>query len=114
MDRAASSEHGLELAARHSYDAILCDLNLESGSGLALFPGFDLHDRICEKAEGCSGTRPLFIFMSGDLVETAVGEHAGGNANRFLQKPFRMADLLALLEEVPAADSVLQPKNSST
>ena len=52
--------------------------------------------------------------MSGDLVDAAVGEQAGRNGNRFLQKPFRMADLLAMLEEVPAPDPVLQPKNSST
>ncbi len=33
VDVAASSEEGLDLAGRHSYDVILCDLNLESESG---------------------------------------------------------------------------------
>ena len=35
VDCAASSEEALELAARHSYDTILCDLNLESAVRLA-------------------------------------------------------------------------------
>ena len=47
VDCAASSEQALELVARHSYDAILCDLHLESESGLAV-SGFELHGRVCE------------------------------------------------------------------
>jgi PAS domain S-box-containing protein len=110
VDRAASSEHALQLAGRNSYDVILCDLNLESEAGQAV-SGFDLRDRICEIVETRSGTLPLFIFMTGDLVEAAIGEQAGREGNRFLQKPFRMAELLALLNESPAPETVLQRKN---
>jgi two-component system cell cycle sensor histidine kinase/response regulator CckA len=112
VDRAASSELALELANRNSYDVILCDLNLESKSGKVV-SGFDLHDLIMEKLAARSGSRPIFIFMTGDLVDAAVGEQAGREGNRFLQKPFRIAELLSLVSELPAP-AVLQPKDSSS
>ena len=111
VDRAASSEKALELVDRNSYDVILCDLNLESGSGKVI-SGFDLHDRILARVEARTGPRPFFIFMTGDLVDAAVGEQAGREGNRFLQKPFRITELLALLNELPSP-AVLQPKNST-
>jgi len=112
VDRAATSERALEFARANSYDVVLCDLNLESSSGKVV-SGFDLHDRILEKVEANHGTRPQFIFMTGDLVAAAVGEQAGREGNRFLQKPFRITELLALLNETPSP-AVLQPKNSSS
>jgi PAS domain S-box-containing protein len=113
VDQAASSERALELANGNSYDVILCDLNLGSGSGKVV-SGFDLHDRILEKLAARTGPRPFFIFMTGDLVDAAVGEQAGREGNHFLQKPFRIADLLALLNELPSPAAVFQPKNSSS
>jgi CheY-like chemotaxis protein len=112
VDRAASSERALELTNRNSYDVILCDLNLESGSGKVV-SGFDLHDHILEKLATRSARRPFFIFMTGDLIDAAVGEQAGREGNRFLQKPFRITELLALLNELPSP-AVLEPKNSSS
>jgi PAS domain S-box-containing protein len=112
VDRAASSKQALELANRNSYDVILCDLNLESGSGKVV-SGFDLHDQILENLADRSGARPFFIFMTGDLVSAAVGEHVGREGNRFLQKPFRMAELLSSLNDL-FSPAVLQPKNSSS
>ncbi len=112
VDRAASSEEALELANRNLYDVILCDLNLESVSG-SVVSGFDLHDRIVEKISGRSTPRPIFIFMTGDLIEAAIGEQAGREGNRFLQKPFRITELLSLLSELPSP-AILQPKDSSS
>jgi CheY-like chemotaxis protein len=111
VERAGSGEQALELANRNSYDVILCDLNLESGTGKPT-SGFDLHDRILENLAARSGPRPFFIFMTGDLVDAAVGEQANRQGNRFLQKPFRITELLALLNELPSPN-MLQPKNSS-
>ncbi len=113
VDCAASSEEALELAARHTYDTILCDLNLESQSGLPI-SGFDLHDRIMENLASRSAAKPAFIFMTGDLVDSVIGEQAGRRGNRFLQKPFRISELLSLLSELPAPATVLQPKNSAS
>jgi two-component system NtrC family sensor kinase len=112
VDCAASSERALELVDGNLYDVILCDLNLESGTGKVV-SGFDLHDRILERVESRSGPRPFFIFMTGDLVDAAVGEQAGREGNRFLQKPFRITELLAILNELPSP-GVLQPKNSAS
>jgi PAS domain S-box-containing protein len=112
VDRAASSKRALELTNRNSYDVILCDLNLESGSGKVV-SGFDLHDRILQKLAKQSAARPAFIFMTGDLVESAVGEQAGREGNRFLQKPFRITELLSILNDLPSA-AILEPKNSSS
>jgi PAS domain S-box-containing protein len=111
VDRADSGEQALDLATRNSYDVILCDLNLESGSG-KLVSGFDLHDRILENLASRSAPRPFFIFMTGDLVDAAVGEHANRKGNRFLQKPFRITELLALLNELPSP-ALVQPKSTS-
>jgi CheY-like chemotaxis protein len=113
VDGASSSEAALELAARNSYDAILCDLNLATAVGLTI-SGFDLHDRICETIKAHSGNRPLFIFISGELLDAAVSEQITRQGNRFLQKPFRMADLQALLIEALSPVAVLEPKNSSS
>jgi len=112
VDCASSSEHALELSKRNLYDVVLCDLNLECTSG-KVASGFDLHDRIMEASAIRRGAQPMFIFMTGDLVDAAIGEHTGHENNRFLQKPFRIADLLELLNELPAP-VVLQPKNSSS
>ena len=112
VDRASSSEQALELAVRNLYDVILCDLNLESVSG-AVVSGFDLHDQILSQPPGGSGSRPLFIFMTGDLVDAAISEQAGREGNRFLQKPFRIAELLALLSDLPSL-AALEPRDSSS
>ena len=101
VDRASSSEPALELARRNNYDVILCDLNLESDAG-AVVSGFDLYDEIAKELESRSAPRPIFIFMTGDLVDAAVGEQAGRKGSRFLQKPFRIAELVSLLNEIPA------------
>jgi PAS domain S-box-containing protein len=104
VDRASSSEHALALAGRNAYDVILCDLNLESVSGKSV-SGFDLHDQIVTNFSR-SAARPLFIFMTGDLVDATISEQAGRAGNRFLQKPFRMAELLALLNDLPSPAAV--------
>ncbi len=111
VDRASSSEPALELARRNNYDVILCDLNLESDGG-AVVSGFDLHDEIIKKLESRSAPRPVFVFMTGDLVDAAVGEQAGHKGSRFLQKPFRIAELVALLNDLPSP-AILQPRNVS-
>ena len=76
--------------------------------------GLELHDRVSENLASRSGAPPLFIFMTGDLVDSAVNEEVGCQGSRFLQKPFRIAELLALLTELLSPSTVLQPKNSSS
>ena len=52
--------------------------------------------------------------MTGDLVDDAVNEQAGRRGSRFLQKPFRIAELLSLLGELLAPATALRPKNGSS
>lgn len=112
VDCAGSSEQALELTARHCYDAVLCDLHLESEAGLAE-SGLELHDRIVENLASRSAAHPLFIFMTGDLADSAINEQADRRSSRILQKPFRIAELLSLLSESLSSAAALQPKNSS-
>jgi two-component system NtrC family sensor kinase len=114
VDCASVSERALELAATNYYDAILCDLNLESESGMPV-SGFDLYDRIRENLASRSVVMPLFIFMTGDLVDFASDEQTIRQGSLILQKPFRIAELLLVLSKsLPPAAAVLQPKNSSS
>jgi len=114
VDCASVSERAMELAATNYYDAILCDLNLESESGMPV-SGFDLYDRIRENLASRSVVMPLFIFMTGDLVDFASDEQTIRQGSLILQKPFRIAELLLVLSKsLPPAAAVLQPKNSSS
>ena len=113
VDRAASSDVGLALAVENMYEVILCDLTLESPSG-HIASGFELHDAIREILASRSGVCPHFIFMTGDLVDAAISERAGNEGNRILQKPFRISELMSLLNQTPASADVFQPKNRST
>ena len=112
VDCADSSGKALEFAGKNSYDVVLCDLHLKSDLGLAV-SGLELYEHICEKSVANSGARPPFIFMTGDLVDSGLRELAGRNGSRFLQKPFRLAELLSMLTET-AGTAALQPKNSSS
>jgi PAS domain S-box-containing protein len=112
VDCAASSEHALELANRNVYDVVLCDLNLESVDG-KIVSGFKLRDRIVEDTLLRGMIHPQFIFMTGDLVDAAIGEQGGTETGKFLQKPFRIVELLVLLNEIPAT-VVLQPKKNAS
>lgn len=112
VDGAASSEHALELASRNPYDVILCDLNLLSKTG-KMISGFDLHDQIVGSLATRSGPRPVFVFMSGDLVDNAISEQATRTGSHFLQKPFRIAELLSLLNELRAPAAVIQTQRDT-
>ena len=114
VDCASVSERALELASTNFYDAILCDLNLESESGMPA-SGFDLYDHIRKNLTSRSAVMPLFIFMTGDLVDFASDEQVIRQGSLILQKPFRIAELLLLLSKsLPAAAAVFHPKNNSS
>ena len=95
---AASADEAVKLAAAEKFDAVLCDLNLggaSSGQAAA-----------ADVVAANGGHKPLVIFMTGELASGMEGrEEFEGSA--FLQKPFRIADVLTLLREsleaVPSA-----------
>ena len=96
-DCAGTPDEAIALAGRRTYDAILCDLNLTAGG--IYVNGRDVAARILKAA---GHHKPVVIFMTGDLVQQEDGTSAPGDP-RYLQKPFRISDVLALLKElIPA------------
>ena len=51
--------------------------------------------------------------MTGDLVDAAIAEQGGAETGKFLQKPFRIAEMLALLNELPVTVALQPKKNAS-
>lgn len=94
VDCAENAEAAIAFAENRSYDVLLCDLNLLRGGGKA--SGRETADRILAVA---GLDKPSVVFMTGELVEP--GEiSAGSNEPRLLQKPFRISDVLMLVQEV--------------
>jgi two-component system NtrC family sensor kinase len=91
VDCAETPQQALDLARSHSYDFVLCDLNLSAG-GLPT-GGREAAQQIMSAT---ATPKPALIYMTGDLIQTAdptLGEP------RRLQKPFRISDVLNTLRE---------------
>lgn len=98
VDCAANAEAAVALAGGRAYDVLLCDLNLSSAGG-GKVSGRD----VAERALAATGTeKPFVIFMTGDLVNPDLPLPSPGEP-RLLQKPFRISDVLALVQEVCSA-----------
>ena len=98
VDCAGNAEAAAALLAERSYDVLLCDLNLTRPSG-GKMSGRDVVDQVLAAVRP---EKPSIIFMTGDLVEEDSAAAGSGEA-RILQKPFRISDVLALVQEVCAA-----------
>jgi PAS domain S-box-containing protein len=97
VDCAGTLEEALALVAKRPHDAILCDLNLSQD-------GNHVSGKLAaERLVAAAGERkPALIYMTGALVESSEPS-AGPSDPRHLQKPFRISDVVALLQEVFAA-----------
>ena len=93
VDCAGTAEQALQSVLGKKYDAILCDLKL-SGTG----PNSDGYSVAQRLRIAAAAYKPEVIYMSGDLF----GEEglAGQKLGRRLQKPFRISDVLRILQEV--------------
>jgi CheY-like chemotaxis protein len=80
-----------------AFDVLLCDLHL-SAAGFFL-DGREAAARIL-KASGIQ--KPFVIYMTGDLMDSVQPSTARGEP-RFLQKPFRISEVLSLFREVLVA-----------
>jgi two-component system NtrC family sensor kinase len=98
VDCAADAEAAAALLAERSYDVLLCDLNLTRVGG-GKVSGREVVDQVLAAVVA---EKPSIIFMTGDLVEEDAAV-AGVGEVRILQKPFRISDVLALVQEVCAA-----------
>jgi PAS domain S-box-containing protein len=90
VDSAGSAEQALSLVLGRKYDVLLCDLNLS-------VPGPNGDGRsVAERLKVAAGAnKPQTFFMSGELS----GEQtpSGPEPSPWLQKPFRISDVLNLL-----------------
>jgi PAS domain S-box-containing protein len=94
VDSASSCEEALSFASRIHYDAVLCDLHLAAGGVSG--------KETAEKISSLVAPRKLpILFITGDLAQP---DGAGSPGERLLrlQKPFRISDVLSLLNEVLA------------
>lgn len=85
-----SSEAALSYLATNTSDVILCDFNLPGLNGNQLF------EKV--RAQQCISC-PVFVFMTGDLVDPAASAQCADKGASILQKPFHISALAALLAE---------------
>jgi CheY-like chemotaxis protein len=97
VDCAGDAEAAAALLAARPYDVLLCDLNLTRAGG-GKISGRDVVDQLLAAV---GPEKPSIIFMTGDLVG-AQASAEGSSESRILQKPFRISDVLALVQEVCA------------
>ena len=91
VDCAANVNAALSLLSGHTYDFILCDLNLPGQRGSELF------ERLCGTPQ-----QPAlgFVFMTGDVIEPAKVEELSQRGAHVLNKPFQVSALAALLTQL--------------
>ena len=105
VDCAATLEEALAFAEERPPDVILCDLNLsQDGNHLS---GRVAADRILETL---GDRKPALIYMTGAFVEPTEAA-SGPNQPRHLQKPFRISEVVALLQEIFAAPAEPTPNH---
>ena len=91
VDGASSSEAALVQASANAYDVILCDLNLPGLRG----------EQFYEQLWARGGTQTThFVFMTGDLLDSASTAKYCARGARIIQKPFQVAALASVLAEL--------------
>jgi CheY-like chemotaxis protein len=90
---AATAEEAAAFAASGQYDALLCDLRLKSTGSFS-----DGRTAAAHVLAAAGAHRPLVIYMTGEYVDPNTPVSSDDAA--FLQKPFRILDVLAIMREV--------------
>ncbi len=89
---ASTAEEAAQLAAAHPFEAFLCDLRLKVSGTFS-----DGRDAAAHVLSAAGARKPFVIYMTGEHVESV--KQSAPEAAAFLQKPFRISDVLALLRE---------------
>src|SRR5215831_881808 len=94
--------------AQHArYDILLVDLHLSAGGYFV--DGREATVRLLEAVAATGAQKPAVIYMTGDLTDTGPETPARGEP-LFLQKPFRISEVLALFREVLSPAAEPEPK----
>lgn len=88
----ANPDEALALVPTRHYDAFICDLNLAVRG--ANVNGADVGEKLLAAA---LAPKPALILMTGDYAEESPADGSGPGR---LQKPFRISEVLALLQRV--------------
>jgi two-component system, cell cycle sensor histidine kinase and response regulator CckA len=96
---AESSEAALAYLEKNRCEIVVCDFNLPGMSGGKLFE---------ELGRRLGSALPRFVFMTGELVDSALSDRYLEKGARVLQKPFQISALAALLAEL------VQPQPASS
>ena len=95
----ASGEEALCLLDTRAYEVVICDVEPPGNPARRDFrPGVVLPLEQWAGRFAQHSQRPLFLFMTGELVEEGNVENLPAGV-RTLQKPFRISDLVTVLNE---------------
>ena len=89
---ASTAEEAARLISNQPYDALLCDLRLKSAGSFS-----DGRSAAAHVLAAAGSHRPLVIYMTGEYVDPSAT--TGPDDAAFLQKPFRIQDVLAIMRE---------------
>lgn len=89
VDAVETAEDARKRLRSRDYHVVLCDLNLENESG------FELFEQISTEKKDAT---PLFIFMTGELLDAKQLSKIELKSARALLKPFRMSEMIAAVE----------------
>jgi len=91
VSSASTAEEAARLISNQPYDALLCDLRLKSAGSFN-----DGRAAAAHVLAAAGSHRPLVIYMTGEYVDPST---TGPDGAAFLQKPFRILDVLAIMRE---------------
>jgi len=94
VDCAATVEEALGLLQHSSYDVLLCDLHLSAGGFFV-----DGREAAARILNATGPQKPVVVYMTGDLMESGPALPGHGEPS-YLQKPFRISDVISLFVEV--------------
>jgi hypothetical protein len=101
-----SSRENAASSLENRYDILLVDLHLSAGGYFV--NGREAAARLLEAIAAAGLPKPVVVYMTGDLTDPGPETPARGEP-AFLQKPFRISEVLSLFREV-LAPAEPQPK----
>jgi signal transduction histidine kinase/CheY-like chemotaxis protein len=90
VTHAADGEDALALVTRQPFDLVICDLKMPRLDGQAFYASL---------VQAVPALASRVIFVTGDVAGTQAERFLEGSGCRWLEKPFRLADLLKAVRE---------------